>query len=515
MQVGLLSLSTELLTLIVAASAATADVDPYTGVTRATILGSLRLTCSRLSAAATPLLFRSIRLRPADDSIAGWHALLDGPSSSDLRSLVRRAVFESEFERQDHCTIWTGGGEAELTDLTDEWHAAVARLGEFANVDEVYVRFSPQCGLDDAGHEDYDDAAWYYDFRGSDTMEQRREILTAVFEAMADLPKGRRIRSLSVENLQNVVDKRFTNKPCFGEVLTGLEKLHVSVATEVDEASPENGLSMPAIVKFWPAFTDTWLRPAAPSLAALTLYCDNYFGAVPFWQGGGGGGGGGADPDSDAAHRLVFPYLRALALGNYVLGYESQLDWLASPTTFPRLERLALDDCPIMSHLLVYTALPRHLPPVYPERLHLIKTDPDASEERRKLMLASRLRWDAVFDRLREGLPSLKTFVFTRGAWQNGKAFSQRNYNVSRFLARRYLGYHEGIGPSQFLEPDVHPDEVEGPVKHYYDAYRQKDYRDTIDDDELGLEPPSSDPEVYKAELGAFNKLNEALAQRR
>ena len=61
----------------------------------------------------------------------------------------------------------------------------------------------------------------------------------------------------------------------------------------------------------------------------------------------------------------------------------------------------------------------------------------------------------------------------------------------------------------------MHPDEVEGPVKHYYDAYRQKDYRDTLDDDELGVEPPSSDPEVYKAELDAFNKLNEALAQRR
>lgn len=417
MQVSLLSLSTELLNLIVAASAAAADVDPCAEVTRATVLGSLRLTCSRLSAAATPLLFRSVTLRPADDSVAGWHALLDDPSFSGRRSLVRRAVFESESERRDHCTIWAGGGEAELTELTDEWRAAVARLGELAHVEEVYVRFSPQCAVDDDAPDDYNDADWYHDFRGSDTMEQRRDILTTVFEAMAGLPDGRRIRSLAVENLQNIVDKRFTEDPCFGRVMTGLEQLHLSVATEVDEAWPENGLAKLAVVKFWPDFTDTWLRLAAPSLTALTLYCDNYFGAVPFWQGGGGGGNGGA-------HRLVFPDLKALALGNYVLAYESQLDWLASPTTFPRLERLALDDCPIMSHLLVYTALPRKLPPVYPERLRLLKTDPDAPEERRKLMLASRLRWDAVFDRLREGLPSLKTFAFSRGAWQDVRCTS-------------------------------------------------------------------------------------------
>lgn len=194
--------------------------------------------------------------------------------------------------------------------------------------------------------------------------------------------------------------------------MTGLEELHVSVATEADEGAPENALAMPAIVKFWPAFTDTWLRPAAPSLCALTLYCDNFFGAVPFWQGQG---------REDAA-APVFPGLVSLALGNYVLAYESQVDaWLASRAVFPRLERLTLDDCPIMSHLLVYPVpqhLSQHLPPVHRDKLDVVKTDPEAAEVDRRAMLASRLRWDAVFDRLRERLPSLKAFVFTRGPWQ-------------------------------------------------------------------------------------------------
>ncbi len=104
--------------------------------------------------------------------------------------------------------------------------------------------------------------------------------------------------------------------------------------------------------------------------------------------------------------------------------------------------------------------------------------------------------------------------------FEQGKAFSDRDSNVSQFLATRYLGYHEGIGPSQFVEPDAdrNHEEANGPVKHYYDAYDQKDYqyRDEDGDDEenMGLAPPSNDPEVYKAELEAFNRLNEALAQR-
>ncbi|KAM3510744.1 hypothetical protein MY11210_005617 [Beauveria gryllotalpidicola] len=135
-------------------------------------------------------------------------------------------------------------------------------------------------------------------------------------------------------------------------------------------------------------------------------------------------------------------------------------------------------------------------------------------------ILASRLRWDTVFDRLRKGLPSLKTFVFTRGPWEHDTAFSKRDSNVSQFLARRYLSYHEGFLPSQFIAPvaDQDDDEANGYVKYYFDAFNLYDDTHPYDgehDKEESMQPPSNDPKVYRAELEAFNKLNEALSQRR
>lgn len=431
MHIGLLSLSTELLMLI--ASAASGDwcgwpdalpPDSDEGTTARAVLGNLRLTCRRLSAAATPFCFRRIVLRPAAESIEKWHALLDDPRPDGPRALVCHVAFESEPERQDDCTINGGAGDPEPVELTAEWRAVVARLKEFEGVEEVYVRFSPQCGVDDEDHEDHDGSDWY-EFRGSDTMAQRRTILTTVFEAIAaaDKSRSRRIRALSIENLQNVVDTKFTDLPVFGAVVEGLEELHVNVATEADEAAPENALGLPSIVKFWPAFASVWLQRAAPSLTALTLYCDNYFGAVPFWQGAGQDASAGA---------VAFPKLKALGLGNYALAYESQLDWLADgEKTFPRLESLTMDDCPILSHLLVNDNEPdfEHLPPVDKSKLDVLRRR-EVHVTQTKTMLASRLRWDTVFNRLREGLPSLKTLFFTRGEWGSVRISSPSPYNT-------------------------------------------------------------------------------------
>ncbi|OAA51345.1 hypothetical protein BBO_01292 [Beauveria brongniartii RCEF 3172] len=136
-------------------------------------------------------------------------------------------------------------------------------------------------------------------------------------------------------------------------------------------------------------------------------------------------------------------------------------------------------------------------------------------------ILASRLHWDTVFDRLREGLPSLKTFVFTRGSWEDDTAFSERDSNVSRFLARRYLSYHEDVVPSEFIEPvaDQNEDAADGYVKYYFEVFESYDHThaseaEKVKEDE-GLQPPSNDPIVHRAELEAFKRLNEALSQRR
>lgn len=418
---NLLSLSPELLSLIVAAAAAASSSidrqerweyqdDPPT---RHGTLSSLRLTCSRLSAAATPLLFRTLTLRPAEESIARFHAVLDDPDPHGVRGLVRRVWFESEEERQDD----NDDGEPEITELTDEWRAAVARLRELPAVEEVYVRFSPHCAGDDNGTD------WYNDFRFGDTKAQRFKILAAVFDAMAPVsgPESEakseeqqpcRIRSLSVENLHNVVSEPLVARPSFQRVMNGLEGLHVHVCTEYIDSAPETSLECPEVSAFWPAFTSSWLRPAAATLTSLTLYSDMYFGAVPFWH-GGPSAIGKTSPEQQQG--IQFPRLKALALGNYAFAYEEQVDWLMSLT---ELEALMLDDCPIMERLHVQKEKApyrtRSTPEVYQDRF--ARSVP-SERHKRSVILLSELRWDAVFDGIREKMPLLKQFAMTHGNW--------------------------------------------------------------------------------------------------
>ncbi|OAA51344.1 F-box domain-containing protein [Beauveria brongniartii RCEF 3172] len=338
MPVGLLSLSTELLALIIA-FAAEASPD----LSRTSILCRLRLTCSRISASATPALFRSFILRPCDPSIARFHALLNDPSPFGPRSLVRRVVFESEVKQQhdDDCLGWSW--EPELTELTREWYAAVSRLSELENVQHVYVRFAPTClDTDDTG------TGWIEAFPNSNVLNLRRGILVAVFKAIVGMRHS--LRALSIENLLNFVDTTFTNKSCFTEVITSIQELHISIAADVDENDPANAFPLlPAIPRFWPSFASVWLAPASPRLISLTLYCNVEFGAVPYWQ-----DCLSSTTASQDTAALAFPRLRSLTLGRYALAYESQLDdFLASAAVLPELRRLTLDDCPIVSHLSV------------------------------------------------------------------------------------------------------------------------------------------------------------------
>ncbi|KAM3507603.1 hypothetical protein MY10362_001677 [Beauveria mimosiformis] len=490
MPVGLLSLSTELLTLIIAfAAEATPDLS------RTSILCRLRLTCSRISASATPALFRSFMLRPCDASIARFHGLLNDPSPFGPRFLVRRVVFESEAGEQDDndCLGWSW---AEFTELTREWHAAVARLSELENVQHVYVRFPPtSLDTDDTG------TGWIETLPNSNVLNLRRGILVAVFQAIVGMRHS--LRALSIENLLNFVDSTFTDKPCFTEVITSIQELHISIAADVDENDPTiNFPLMPTLPRFWPSFASVWLAPASPRLSSLTVYCNVQFGAVPYWQ-----DCFSSTTASQDTAALAFPRLRTLTLGRYALAYESQLDdFLASATVLPELRRLTLDDCPIKS-------------PVHRERLHMVKSMMLVGDGRH--ILASGLHWDTVFDRIREGLPSLKTFVFTRGPWKDDTAFIERDSNVSRFLARRYLSYHEDVVPPEFIEPraDRNEDATDGYVKYYFDVFESYDHANLWEakkvKEDKGLQPPSNDPKVHRAELEAFNRLNEALSQRR
>ncbi|PIG79070.1 hypothetical protein AARAC_008054 [Aspergillus arachidicola] len=81
---------------------------------------------------------------------------------------------------------------------------------------------------------------------------------------------------------------------------------------------------------FFSALPSFWLKPALQNLEHLTIYSSHYFGYYP-------------KLDLRGVH---FPRLRTLALGNYTLVHNSQLDWILSHRD--TLTELYLDDCAIL-----------------------------------------------------------------------------------------------------------------------------------------------------------------------
>lgn len=337
-------------------------------------LRNLRQTCKSLHEVATRQLFRVVRLRPSDESAKKWGNVADSPT---LRAHVREAIVDSAMSEDiDDQEPW---------EQPESWAGALERLGEFPGVDAVALRFSSQCAVDGGD---------FWEKEVAETQSERADVLDTVFGALArvnELP-GRGIRTLSVKNLQNTVHEGADGED-FKSVVSGLKELHVSIATETDDAAPEHTITKTEVKSFWApgGFVDKWLKPAAQSLTGLTLYCDNYFGLLPEFD----------------TSNISFPNLRALSLGNFNLAYDWQVDWIVS---HKGLRTLWLDDCPIAHYFnLTHYGLEEF-------RISELEKLPqaDSSED---VVYVSSLRWSGVFDKIREGLPDLEDFRLAHGAW--------------------------------------------------------------------------------------------------
>jgi len=342
-------------------------------------LRNMRLVSRVLLPAATRQLFRTLRLLPSLESIKKMDSIL---AHAELRVLVHELMIETFPEPNWTSNFYQRNTNFECFEAPNEWKQSLSRLSEFHFVTSVFLRFSADCSTQPEWE------THRYGWDPPETVEIRLDILERVFKALADINarEGRRVRRLSIKSLQNVVQDGLVTWDYFRAVVSQLEELHISVATEWDESGEGYGVYKPEVHDFWPAFSEKWLASAAPQLTALTLYCNDFWGTIPKW-------------DLD---ELYFPHLRSLALGRFTISYDWQIDWILKHKT---LESLWLEDCPVVP---CYNYLAREL---HFGTGRLVSLVVGTQRGRPKLdRMETSMRWYTIFERLRDGLPNLADF---------------------------------------------------------------------------------------------------------
>ncbi|KAF2126197.1 hypothetical protein P153DRAFT_254443, partial [Dothidotthia symphoricarpi CBS 119687] len=199
---------------------------------------------------------------------------------------------------------------------------AIGTIRSFKNTEEVELRFARQCAVE---------SDWTKEV--AETTDFRIGTLESFFSALKDASK---VKGLTIKNLQDHMDKGLFESDHFLAVRNRLSRLHLQIATESDDAAPENSLYLPACDQgFTHDLPGLWLIPLQNQLTHLTLY-----GAECLW---------GVWPFVDLRAISTFPRLVSLSLGNLTIAHDWQIDWILSHAS--TLEELLLDDCYIVTAL--------------------------------------------------------------------------------------------------------------------------------------------------------------------
>ncbi|KAM0234693.1 hypothetical protein ACHAP5_009963 [Fusarium lateritium] len=402
---------------------------------------SIRLVCRHWNDLATKHLFRTLTLwhneNTIEDEFASWHHLLDSPA---IRAAVRCVAIETAPQHDyGGCDIsvwpdtWIEEGEF------PEFISAIDRIVDLPNLNALEVRFLGLC----QGREPRIDR-----FEGSQGIKPeptttRIQTLEAIVNAMrkrAELQNMSVIRELVLENLQNVP----LEKDLADRLLESIERLHISMTQEWHERS---NVYLPEMREFEPYLEKTLLPTVADQLVELTLSGIRW-GAIP----------GMFNPHKS---RISFPRLKSLTLEGYVILQPGQVEWILEQKT---LTSLRFHNCPMASHCLV-------LQPEFSfwdvslegwKRVAKVPTDEDMERYDRSPVpyrlypeklepgwYVNSMRWDTVFDNIREKLPGLKDFSFDRKDWL---IFFRHHEQYADYetLLNRYLAFAQ-----RWLELDV------------------------------------------------------------
>ncbi|KPM42234.1 hypothetical protein AK830_g4335 [Neonectria ditissima] len=385
-----------------------------------------RLVCRKWNVLATAFVFRTVSLIPSEGGFKAWHAMLD---SQIIRAVARRVVINSS--RADFTDEESEEQSDEDDDDDDEnskFRNALSRIGSLALIDKICLRFTPQCyGVqteDRWAYEDYE------------SIGERENTLEAVFKAIknrASKPDNSKIRSLTIENLQNIPLPDFTSSELFKSVTNDLDQLHLKVSQEYNEHGPDRDIYLIELQQFEPYMHKHWLSPMADQLTSLSLYFTECWGTMPAIFKGYG---------------LVFPQLKTLNPGNFTISHDDHLDWVLAQTS---LKSLRLDRCFIVSHIRTDTDM-------------LAEWNTDTEGWERLPMGAYGFNfdndaafyypgtWESVFDKIRTGLPNLVDFQFHLNDWGDAVGFNDPSPLPAELSFLRYITFDRGLLPSRWIE---------------------------------------------------------------
>ncbi|KAJ4328103.1 hypothetical protein N0V84_001471 [Fusarium piperis] len=381
----------------------------------------IRLVCRRWNDIATAQLFHTLTLhhtlRAKEEDFSSWHSLLE---TDAIRAAVRRVAIESS-----PWSPWRQPGDKYddyLTDKRPEFASAINRICDLPHLDVLEVRFSRFC-------------AGRHTVRHKGNIEPsttRARTLKTVLKAMrrrAARPDTTVIRELVLDHLQNMpLPKDLTDG-----LLENIERLHLQIADELT-MTPEDRAHLCEWHEYHPYLQNTLLPPVAEQLVELTISGNQTWGAIPGQFNGKG---------------LHFPRLKTLTLAQYVIARQDQFEWVLS---LESLTSLRLHSCSIATHILVLQpdfarwkidmrdwkrVTDRPMVQTYDEPRSRYKKNPDEHYLTPGYYLHP-LRWDVMFESIRERLPHLQEFRFTKEDWD---LFFRHASTSLGLVSDRYIGF--------------------------------------------------------------------------
>ncbi|KAJ4323539.1 hypothetical protein N0V84_004280 [Fusarium piperis] len=429
-------------------------------------------------------LYKSLILahtKPKDEDFESWHHSLNLENAAqEVHHVIIHSTPEDLSLRRGH-KVWLGWEEKD--GRYPAFEAAIDRIAELPHLEALELRFNDRCqAVTDTSL-----------FSGDvEEVESRINTLKAVFGALEKRtanPNNSAVRSLTIENLQNLPIPGIIESNAFKNVMKHVTELHLSVATEYNEHGPDRDLYKPERQTFEPFLQVELLTPVAQNLTALTLKFDQEWGTAPGQFDG---------------RNLLFPRLESLTLENFIIGHHDHFDWVYAQKT---LKSLHLKEARISSHLVVDQ-----------ENIQLwgLQTDDwkswphgafgHGANNSRVFTFSG--TWETVFDSIRTGLPNLVDFrLYDRTHW--GTDDDSKAYNKG-LSPQRYIAFNEGILPSPWIEA-----ESDGELLEFSDAWPEDELGDEkeeqMESEDATLNPASNNEEDDKR---ALDELLEAVKQR-
>jgi hypothetical protein len=324
----------------------------------------------------------------------------------------------------------------------------------------------------------------------------RDPFLKSVFAALnhSDHPAGK-VHSLCIHNLADLSNYELLKSDDFKTVISRLDTLELSIAAEECESAPESEIEYSERhIFFGKDLIEYWLAPTQSKLVNLKIYSNCYWGYLPKCD----------------FRPLHFPLLQSLAFGNMTFTHDWQLDWILSHGK--TLQSLTLDDCPIVHDALMTDYQ------TDPERYVILQDHaiPQSADTETHWSYAP--RWHDYFAKLTTGLPYLQRFGIGHGPWNScygedrtTSAFLAAAELPARLRASRYVIFHGGTGPCQWIEPEN--------SRNGYDVDDDvgADYEGQYDScwDEDGVPPPPKYPDCWGRDQEALDELLAAVEGRR